>query len=259
VLFAQHDVILDPPFTRLDILCCRNLLIYFNAALQRRLIPLFHYSLRPGGILVLGASETVGAAKAMFEPLTPKSRIYRRSDEGSDTGWVDFPVNRYRSSRQSTQESHVPQPINPPPNLQSLADHLLLQEFSPPAVLVNGRGDIVYISGRTGKYLEPAAGKANWNIHVMARPAIRLQLAAALRQALESRKSVELHGLRLEDDAPPSLDVTVQTIQEPQALHGMLMIIFRDLAGAAAGRGRRKRAAGPVDPAISDQLVRLQD
>jgi two-component system CheB/CheR fusion protein len=259
VLFAQHDVILDPPFTRLDILCCRNLLIYFNATLQRRLVPLFHYSLRPGGILLLGGSETVGQAQSMFAPLNPNSRIYRRSDAANDAGWVDFPVNRYRSSRQSAQESNLTQPSNAPPNLQSLADHLLLQEFSPPAVLVNGRGDIVYISGRTGKYLEPAAGRANWNIHVMARPAIRSQLAAALRQALETGKPVELHGLRLEDDAQRTLDVTVQAVQEPHALQGMAMIVFRDVAGVAAGRVRRKPPAGPVDPAISDELARLQD
>jgi len=259
VLFAQHDVILDPPFTRLDVLCCRNLLIYFNAELQRRLVPLFHYSLRPGGILVLGGSETVGQAKAMFAPLSPKSRIYRRSDVAADAGWVDFPVNRYRSSRQLTQESHVPQPVNPPRNLQSLADHLLLQEFSPPAVLVNERGDIVYISGRTGKYLEPAAGKANWNIHVMARPAIRSQVAAALRQALETRAPVELHGLRLEDDAQRTLDVTVQAVQEPNALQGLVMIVFRDVASVPAGKTRRRRPAGSVDPAIADELVRLQE
>ena len=90
------------------------------------------------------------------------------------------------------------QPVIRVPNLQSSADQVLLQEFSPPAVLVNEQGDIVYISGSTGKYLEPAAGKANWNIHVMARPAIRAQLAAALRQALHEKKTVELHGLRLE-------------------------------------------------------------
>jgi two-component system CheB/CheR fusion protein len=259
VLFAPHDVIVDPPFTRLDILCCRNLLIYFNAALQRRLVPLFHYSLRPGGILVLGTSETVGQAKAMFVPLSPKSRIYRRGAMGTDAGWVDFPVNRYRTSRYSTQESHVPQSSNPPPNLQSLAGNLLLQEFSPPAVLVNARGDIVYISGRTGKYLEPAAGKANWNIHVMARPAIRSQLAAALRKALEIRKPVELHGLRLEDDAQRTLDVIVQPVPEPHALHGMTMIIFRDVASEPGGRARRRRPAGPVDPAVNDELVRLQE
>jgi len=259
VLFAQHDVILDPPFTRLDVLCCRNLLIYFNAALQQRLVPLFHYSLRPGGILVLGGSETIGQAKTMFAPLSPKSRIYRRSGVATDAGWVDFPVNRYRSSRQPAQESNVSQPVNPPRNLQSLADHLLLQEFSPPAVLVNGRGDIVYISGRTGKYLEPAAGKANWNIHVMARPAIRSQVAAALRQALETQTPVELHGLRLEDDAQRTLDVTVQAVQEPSALQGMVMIVFRDVASVPAGRTRRRRPAGSVDPAIGDELVRLQE
>jgi two-component system CheB/CheR fusion protein len=259
VLFARHDVILDPPFTRLDILCCRNLLIYFSAALQRRLVPLFHYSLRPGGILVLGGSETVGQAKVMFAPLSPRSRIYRRSDLAADAGWVDFPVNRYRSSRLSMQESIVPQPSSPPRNLQSLADHVLLQEFSPPAVLVNARGDIIYINGRTGKYLEPAAGKANWNIHVMARPSIRSHVAAALRQALETQKPVELHALRLEDDAQRTLDVTVQVLQEPNALQGMVMIIFRDVASAPAARARRRRAAGSADPAITEELLRLQE
>jgi two-component system CheB/CheR fusion protein len=126
-------------------------------------------------------------------------------------------------------------------------------------VLVNSRGDIVYVSGRTGKYLEPAAGKANWNIHVMARPPIRSQVAAALRQTLETRKPVELHGLRLEDDAPATLDVTVQAIQEPTALQGMVMIVFRDVTGTPARTAGRRRPAASVDPAIGDELVRLQE
>jgi two-component system CheB/CheR fusion protein len=259
VLFAQHDVIVDAPFTRLDILSCRNLLIYFNAALQRRLIPLFHYSLRPGGILVLGGSETVGHAKSMFAPLSPKSRIYRRSDVATDVGWIDFPVNRYRSSRTSAQEFPVPQPSHPPANLHSLADHLLLQHFSPPAVLVNSRGDIVYVSGRTGKYLEPAAGKANWNIHVMARPAIRSHLAVAMRQTLETGKPVELHGLRLEDDGEDTLDVTVQAIQEPIALQGMVMIVFRASAGLPVRKGGRRRNTAAGDPAAKEEQSRLQE
>ena len=259
VLFAPHDVILDPPFTRLDVLSCRNLLIYFTSALQRRLIPLFHYSLLPGGILVLGGSETVGQAHNMFAPLGSRSRIYRRSDIATDAGWFDFPVNRLASNRKSSQELKVSQVTNPPPNLQSLADQVLLQEFSPPAVLVNARGDIAYISGRTGKYLEPAAGKANWNIHVMARPAIRAQIAAALRQALDSHLPVELHGLRLEDDAQHSLDVTVQAVQEPKALQGMVMIIFRDVPNPPAARSRRRVAKGAVDPALRDELTRAQE
>ena len=177
ILFAQQDVILDPPFTRVDILSCRNLMIYFNAALQQRLLPLFHYVMRPGGVLVLGGSETVGRSASLFSPLDQKLRLYLRGAATSAIANVDFPVKRSLSMRASAQESNVSHPLKS--NLQALADHVLLQEFSPAAVLVNEQGDVVYISGHTGKYLEPAAGKANWNIHVMARPAIRTQLAAA--------------------------------------------------------------------------------
>ena len=136
---------------------------------------------------------------------------------------------------------------------------MLLQQFSPPAVLVNDSGDIVYISGRTGQYLEPAAGKANWNIHVMARPGLRTQIAAALRQTLQDKRPVELHGLRLEHDPRRTVDVTVQWIDEPKPLTGMVMIVFRDAAELPASGVRRRRAARTVDPSASDELVRLQE
>jgi two-component system, chemotaxis family, CheB/CheR fusion protein len=259
VLFAQHDVILDPPFTRLDILSCRNLMIYFNATLQRRLLPLFHYALRPGGVLLLGESETVGRFSSLFAPLDPKSRLYLRNNGATVAGSVDFPVNRGLPPRTTTQELTVSQPLTHLANLQSLADQVLLQEFSPPAVLVNERGDILYISGRTGRYLEAAAGKANWNIHVMVRPAIRPQLAAALREALQEKKSIELRGLRLEDDAPPTVDVTVQALQQPQALEGTVMIVFRGIPAPPAAKGRHRRGAGSAGPVIDAELARARD
>ena len=117
-----------------------------------------------------------------------------------------------------------------------MADQLLLQAFSPPAVLVNDGGDIVYISGHTGRYLEPAAGKANWNIHVMARPGIRAQLAVALRTALQEKTAVELRGLRLDDEATASVDITVQAVVQPKSLDGMAMIVFRDVRRAQSAR-----------------------
>jgi len=258
ILFAQHDVILDPPFTRLDILSCRNLMIYFNAALQQRLLPLFHYVLRPGGVLVLGESETVGRSLSLFAPLDSKCRVYLRSGAEAIAANVDFPVNRRWPSRTTAQESHVSHPSNRPADLQSLANQLLLQEFSPPAVLVNERGDVVYINGHTGKYLEPAAGKANWNIHVMARPAIRAQLAAAMRQALHEKKTVELHGLSLEADPQSTLDLTVQPLGEAPGLEGMVMIVFRDIARPSSAAVKKKRAAGSSAPAISDDLARAR-
>jgi two-component system CheB/CheR fusion protein len=259
ILFAQHDVTLDPPFTRLDILSCRNLMIYFNAALQQRVLPLFHYVLRPGGVLMLGGSETVGRSLSLFTPLDSKSRVYLRSGADAVTGNLDFPVNRSLSLRTTAQESNVPPPLNRQANLQSLANQVLLQEFSPPAVLVNEQGDVVYINGHTGKYLEPAAGKANWNIHVMARPAIRAQLAAALRQALLEKKPIELHGLRLEEDPQSTLDVTVQPVRESPGLEGTVMIVFRDIATPPPATLKRRRAAGSLDPAISDDLVRARE
>jgi two-component system CheB/CheR fusion protein len=136
---------------------------------------------------------------------------------------------------------------------------LLLQEFSPPAVLVNDHGDIVYISGHTGKYLEPAAGKANWNIHVMARPGIRTQVAAALRQAMQGNGPVELRGLKVDDEAKSTLDVTVRTIDEPKALQGMAMVVFRDVPLPPAGARRRKPRAGSFDPAVAEELARSRE
>ncbi len=151
--------------------------------------------------------------------------------------------------------SHPSSPID---NLQLLADQVLLKRFSPPAVLVNERGDIVYISGRTGRYLEPAAGKANWNIHVMARPGLRTQLAVALREALQEKKSVELNALRIEEDPKHMVHITVDAIREPKALEGMAMIVFREATDPAAGRSRR-RATGSFDPEMADELERSRE
>ena len=259
VLFAQHDVILDPPFTRLDILSCRNLMIYFNAALQRRLVPLFHYCLRPGGSLLLGGSETVGRSLTLFAPMSSKSRLYRRSDNAAHIGSVDFPINRRMPLRSIAQESIVSHPTQQPANLQLLAEQVLLREFSPPAVLVNGQGDIVYISGHTGNYLEPAAGKANWNIHVMARPGIRTQVVAALRQAMQGSGPVALQGLKVDGELKWTLDMTVRAIDEPKALAGMAMIVFREIANPPAGAPKRRRTVGTVDPATGEELLRAQE
>jgi two-component system CheB/CheR fusion protein len=140
-----------------------------------------------------------------------------------------------------------------------MVDQLLLQKYSPAAVLANELGDILYVSGHTGQYLEPAAGKANWNIHVMARPAIRTQLAVALRRAIKERTAVEVHGLRMVGDATHQLEITVEAIDEPKALQGMVMVIFREVAAPLADKSRRKKQAGAIDPAIAAELMRSQE
>ena len=259
VLFAQHDLIMDPPFTRLDLLLCRNVLIYFNATLQKRLLPLFHYSLFPGGVLMLGGSETVGPMQNLFPPLSSKSRLYRRGAGKAAFAAVDYPVYRRISARTSARELPMSPQTPPTANVQALADHLLLQKFSPAAVLVTELGDILYISGHTGQYLEPAAGKANWNIHVMARPAIRTQIAVALRRAVKERTPVEVFGLRMDGNSTHQLDIVVEAIDEPKALQGLVMVVFRDVAAPPAEKSRRKKHVGAIDPAIGAELLRSQE
>ncbi|MDO9133110.1 chemotaxis protein CheB [Hydrogenophaga sp.] len=260
VLFAQHDVILDPPFTKLDLLSCRNLMIYFNAELQSRLMPLFSYSLRPGGALLLGGSETIGKFHALFTPASQKSRLYWRSEYPVNAGSVYFPTSPRRVLTRHPQEFNVSPSTVLSANLQTHAEQALLQEFSPAAVLVNAQGDIVFINGSVGKYLEPASGKANWNIHVMVRPTIRTQIAAALRQAQQDKGSVEVRGLRLsEEPIQTSLDVTVKLMHEPHSLAGLVMVVFREVVAPVPAKRRRKPADGAVDPQLVEELQRCKD
>jgi len=136
------------------------------------------------------------------------------------------------------------QQVKPVANLQSMADQLLLQQFSPPAVLVNSSGDILYISGRTGKYLEPAAGKANWNIFAMAREGLRFELGSAFQQVLRQKGSITVKGLKLEgEENGQAVDITIRAIEEPEALQGMVMIVFNDVALPQKKKTGRSKAA----------------
>jgi two-component system CheB/CheR fusion protein len=223
------------------------------------LLPLFNYSLCPGGALLLGGSETIGGAHMLFTPLSLKSRLYWRGENAAHVGAVDFPISFRLPPSGRPKESKVPLPATQSASLQASAEQVLLLEFSPPAVLVNEQGDVVYINGSVGRYLEPASGKANWNIHVMARPAIRAQIAAALRQALQDKAAVELRGLRLGEDAQLTLDVTIKAMREPKALAGLVMIIFRDVSAPPPPRRRRGRSGSAIDPATTEELQRYKD
>ena len=227
VTFATQNVIMDPPFTKLDILICRNLLIYLTPELQKKLLPVFHYSLIPDGILFLGSAETVSAVPELFAPLNIKSKIYRRRESVLPAPQLVFPASFAPALRGLPKELTM---LKSTPNLQSLADQLLLQQFSPPAVLVNDKGDILYISGRTGKYLEPAAGKANWNIFAMAREGIRFDLGSIFQKALRQKGTTTAKGLQVgTNGGKQTVNITVQKIEEPEALRGMVMITFADV------------------------------
>jgi len=244
VTFATQNVIMDPPFTKLDLLICRNLLIYLTPELQKKLMPLFHYSLGPGGVLFLGSAESISTFTELFEPLHIKSRLFRRRESALSAEHLAFPASFVHAPTEVPKELQM---LKPAANLQSLADQLLLQHFSPPAVLTNDRGDILYISGRTGKYLEPAAGKANWNIFAMAREGLGFDLGNAFQKANRQKGAVSVKGLKVgTGGGAETVDITVQAIEEPEALRGLVMIVFSDVAEPlekkAAGRSRTASA-----------------
>lgn len=259
VVFAPQNAIMDPPFTRLDILTCRNLLIYLGPELQKKLLPLFHYSLKPSGILMLGSAESLGGYGDHFAPIDAKARLFRRSGDALRGPDLDFPTRHFPTRNVSPMDA-APEPA---PNVQMLADHLLLQRFAPAAVLVTAAGDLVYISGRTGKYLEPAAGKANWNIHAMAREGLRDEISVALPKALRSGEAVVSRGLAVHTDGGVCrVDLTVQPIAEPLALRGMVMVVFADAAEAAPqaqAAGKPRTLQGQREAALQQSLSQTRE
>lgn len=259
VVFAPQNAIMGPPFTRLDILTCRNLLIYLGPELQKKLLPLFHYSLKPGGVLMLGSAESVGSYSEHFCPIDAKARLFRRSAGPMRGAEIEFPTRHFPVRTESPMDA-------PPENaasVQQIADQLLLQRFAPAAVLVTAAGDLVYISGRTGKYLEPAAGKANWNIHAMAREGLRDELAMALPKALRSGETVVCRGLHVASEGGACrVDLTVQPLADPAALRGMAMLVFADAAATAPppkAAGKPGSARGQREEALQQTLAQARE
>jgi chemotaxis protein methyltransferase CheR/two-component system CheB/CheR fusion protein len=245
VIFAQQNMLMDPPFTKLDVLSCRNLLIYFDSALQKKLIPLFHYALTTHGILMLGNAETIGSFDSLFAPIDSQLRLYRRNELPLSQAYIDFPTKYFPISTMNSSETA---PTKTTVNLQSLVDQLLIQNYSPPAVVVNAEGDILYINGRIGKYLEPVAGKANLNIHAMAHEGLRHELASALDKAKRQSETIQLHGLTIgTTGAKQTLDLTVQAITQPEALNGMFIILFTDVVTPPLRKRSRKTPDAEVE------------
>jgi two-component system CheB/CheR fusion protein len=260
VIFAPQNLIMDPPFTKLDLLSCRNLLIYLTAEAQKKLIPLFHYSLKPEGLLCLGIAEAIGGGTGLFAPLRAKSRIFTRTESALRPDMVEFPSS-FGAAPTAGAEGHPT--AKSPASFQSVAEQLVLKRYAPPAVLANDKGDIFYISGRTGKYLEPAAGKANWNLLAMAREGLRYELAMAFQKSLRQKQAVALHGLKVgTNGGEQHVDVTVQRLEEPGELQGLVMVVFTDVAAPVAartaGRAPKSHAQGTRVEKLEQELRRVR-
>jgi two-component system CheB/CheR fusion protein len=247
IVFAPHNVITGPPFTKLDILSCRNLLIYLTSEIQRKLLSIFHYSLNPCGILFLGSSETISGSADLFSAIDNKWRIFNRKESASDlTRMVDFPSSLVSRGMDVVEKAGKPYK-DIEIAIPDLARRILLESFAPPAVIINQDGDIIYIIGRTGKYLEPPAGKANLNIFAMAREGLRIEMASAIRNAAAQKKDITRKGLKVRTNGDYQvLDLTVKPITEPESMQRLLMVVFEDVIAIPRETRSAKTKAGPL-------------
>jgi len=234
-IFSTHNLVGDPPFSRLDLLSCRNLLIYLETETQKQLVPLFHYhyALAPGGYLLLGPSENLAAYSELFRTVDKERRLFQRQ-EAVVAPAVLFPLVGGRKIGRLERAEQVIAPLRAVGSEQNVTrafERMLLEEYAPPAVMVNAEGKIVYVSGPTGRYLRLPSGMTRTNVVDMAVPALRPSLHTALHRAIQTGKPAIQEGLTVElEGALRRLDVLVRPIADAAAERGLFVIIFRETA-----------------------------
>jgi two-component system CheB/CheR fusion protein len=247
LVFSEQDVIKDPPFSRLDLISCRNLLIYMGADLQRRLLPLFHYALSPGGMLLLGSSETVGEFGDLFDTVDRAAKLYQRKE--SFRAVPRAPVDRFHwrtapealpdppptRVRPAARASAQPEPKSGATLLRELTERTLLQQTAPAGALVSARGEILYLHGRTGMYLEPAPGEAGINnIVKMAREGLQRELAIALHRSVATRTRVRCPGLHVRTNGSfTTINLTVLPVPAENTASEvpLYLVTFEEVSG----------------------------
>lgn len=254
VVFAVQNVIKDPPFTKLDLLSCRNLMIYLEPELQNRLIPAFHYALKPGGVLFLSPSEGIGSHTELFVPLNRKWKFYTSIPSIASTRAI------LSSNLDWTTEStyKVPESViksSKETNLAELTRRTLLQYYAPASVVTDNKGHILYVYGETGKYLRPAPGQATLNMIDMAREGLQLELRSAILAAssntpiLNRQLSVKTNG----DFHPVSLSVRPLSNSNDPA--NLLLVSFQDLPAKTPSKvAKKNRAAQPEEQHHIEEL-----
>ncbi len=244
LVFASHNVIKDPPFTKLDIMSCRNLLIYMGPELQKRLLPIFHYGLKRDGILFLGSSETIGQdGVEMFTTLDRKGKIFRRKQiAGIGHKMQDYPTTPARLEIEVPEVSGSIRRAEEISALQ-LVESILQQSKAPPCAVIDDACNVVYIHGRTGRYLEPAEGKISVNILEMARPGLKVVLTAAIRKVALNKEEICHRDLEVQcDEDIITVDLFVKPILEHSITRGLMMVIFEEKSPSASKSQKQNKS-----------------
>lgn len=263
VVFARQNLISDPPFSRMDLISCRNLLIYLEPSLQQKALPTFHYALKPEGFLFLGASESISGFTDLFQPVDKKHKIYSRKT--ATTLPFHLPVRREpRDGKRAELASgarraglrQLPMPAEPPDGLrgeltaQREADRLMVNQFAPPAVLVNAELQILQFRGATAPWLEPPTGKASFDVLKMAREGLMLPLRAAINKAKKANKTVRRENIRMQQNGK-SRTANVEVIPLKNLREPCFLILFEEAQESHRSQQGERREKRPSSASLS--------
>lgn len=258
VLFAVHNVLRDPPFSHLDLITCRNLLIYFNRTVQEQVLNLFHFTLQPEGYLLLGSSETTDVVPNLFIPIDKSQRLFKR---GMVTNRMTVHMPRMalvnqpnrRVAAGNTGEGSSPQRL-------AEVHQQLLTEYAPPSLLINPEHDIVHISRGGGRFLQLAEGEIAASVFKLIHPNLRLELRAALFQATQQNEPVETPFVRLDVGGElRQVTMRIQALRQPEWLYGYLMVVFDESADLSGAGSSPVTDVEPIVRQLDDELQRTRN
>jgi two-component system CheB/CheR fusion protein len=238
-IFARQNVLADPPFSRLDLVACRNLMIYLEPSQQHRLVPMLHYALRNNGYLWLGGSETIGTYRDLFDILDTKHKIYARKP-GVNQGYVPPAGHRWEPHRGGQAQLILPPRETQAAESQREAERMLLSRYAPPSAVLNDELQIVQFRGDTGPYLAPAPGRATLDLLKMLREGLMVGVRSAIQKARKENIAVRTKDLRVRSNGGwRNVDVEIIPLKSRSAGGAAFIVVFEEPAAALLSRARQ--------------------
>ncbi len=262
VVFARHNLGKDPPFSRLDLITCRNVLIYMQVALQRRVLRIFHYALNPDAFMLLGSSESVGDTADLFSMVDRRLKLFQKKNTASAAVFNFGFGSRFQEERAQAAHGGTPRVDHRPlVTVQQLADRKVIEKYAPPGVLLNEDFEVIQFRGQTGPFLSPAPGSATFNVFKLARPELLPELRTAIAHANDEGILASSAPISLGGDHPQQICIDVVPVRDGGAQRKCLLVSFRRVDGspAVATPAREARPTQPRDLDLERELLTTKE
>ncbi|MFC1748943.1 chemotaxis protein CheB [Pseudomonadota bacterium] len=252
-IFAEQDITKDPPFSRMDLICCRNLMIYLGAVLQKKVLQIFHYALQPSGFLMLGTSETIGGHAELFRLVDQKGKLYAKKTMAARINY-QFATRTFIPEEQPVVPQHQGEQLLFY-NLHQEAEQVVLAKYGPPGAVINRDMEVLHFRGETGPYLNPSPGSASLNLLKLVRQELAAELRAAVYKASKEGKQVRKEGVRLGHDGNDRrVDLQIIPLKGPVAEECCMLVLFEDVKQSPDETG-----GGEVTKVTETDQLRLRE